>query len=85
MSGPAAYFCPIHGRKLVPVGRSKAPATKPCPECRRDMRRDGHRSNRFDISITAATHTRLKAHADSVGMSIAEVIDALTQDIGGGE
>jgi hypothetical protein len=80
----AAYYrCVDHGRVPVSI-RKRAPDTSPCPSCGRSMPRASEGSeSRVCVHIAATTRARLKAHAEREGVSVADVIDALAQQLGG--
>lgn len=79
----AYYRCPDHGRAAVSI-RKRAPRTAPCPACGRVMSRASTASeSRFCVSLSAATHARLKAHAEALGVSMGDVIDTLARQLRG--
>ena len=79
MSNTANYTCSVHGPVAVAI-RNSAPTTAPCPRCGREAPRT-HDSQRC-VSVTAATYQRMQAHCDRHGLSLAQLIDALTADLG---
>ena len=91
------YICRKHGEFIAHIkcgfGNGPAPLQLPCTAdgCFRiaDRRLEAQRKQKLDnrrlVSVTAKTYDRLKRHCDAQGISMAQWIEAHTQDIGGGE
>lgn len=83
MSKPACYRCPTHGRVAVPTA-GKTKATAPCPDCGIEMKRAPfEQEDLCFVAVPTATKRRLKEHAQLVGISIGQLIAALSQNLGG--
>lgn len=98
MSGRlVSYTCRKHGAFTVNVrcgyGYGPAPQQQQCPvpDCFRlgDRKREAEarrqRDSQRSIAIPTETYERLQKHCNAQGISMAQWIEAHTEDIGGGE
>lgn len=87
MARETKYRCPQHGRFAVLVacgmGSGPAPLTVPCPMCGEPSIRSPRRGaelNRRHISVSGACYERLQKHSERTGVSVPNLVDALTQE-----